>query len=46
MSGQFDKIKNYYDCGLWSLARVKNMVIKNIITEEEYTLITGEEYQK
>ena len=40
-----EKIKSYYDSGLWSINRVKNMVIKGIITEEEYKEITGEDYQ-
>ena len=44
MSKQYEKIKSYYDTGLWNKTRVKNMVIKNIITAEEYKLITNEEY--
>ena len=40
-----EKIKSYYDSGLWSINRVKNMVIKGIITEEEYKEITEEDYQ-
>ena len=46
MSKQFDKIKSYYDTGLWNEARVKNMVEKNIITKEEYKTIVGETYKK
>ena len=42
----FNKIKTYYDTGLWNEARVKNMVIKGIITEEEYKEITGNDYTK
>lgn len=45
MSKMFNKIKNYYDEGLWNETRVRNMVIKNIITEEEYKLITGKDYE-
>ena len=41
----YEKIKSYYDSGLWSINRVKNMVIKGIITEEEYKEITEEDYQ-
>ena len=44
MSKQFDKIKTYYDSGLWNKVRVRNMVEKNIITKEEYELITKEVY--
>lgn len=45
MNSQYEKIKTYYDTGLWNKTRVKNMVIKNIITEEEYEAITKEKYQ-
>lgn len=44
MSKMFNKIKQYYDTGLWSETRVKNMVAKGIITKEEYTEIVGNEY--
>lgn len=36
----YDKIKGYYDSGLWSIQRVWNVVGK-AITEEEYQQITG-----
>lgn len=39
----FEKIKYYYDNGLWNLQRVWNVVGK-AITEEEYKEITGLEY--
>ena len=42
MSKMYEKIKEYYNAGLWSEERVRNMVIKGIITEEEYYEITGE----
>lgn len=45
MSKMFEKIKDYYDLGLWNKERVKNMVIKNVITEEEYEEIVGESYE-
>ena len=44
MSKMYDKIKSYYDAGLWSEERVRNMVVKCIITEDEYLSIVGEEY--
>ena len=44
MSNNFNKIKSYYNSGLWSEARVRNMVIKGIITEEEYKDIIGKIY--
>ena len=46
MSKMYDKIKSYYDSGLWSEVRVRNMVIKGIITEEEYKSIIDKEYKK
>ena len=36
----FEKIKHYYDAGLWSIDRVWNVVGK-AITQEEYQEITG-----
>lgn len=39
----FEKIKLYYDRGLWSKERVYNVVGK-VITAEEYEEITGEPY--
>ena len=42
MSKMYEKIKEYYNAGLWSEERVRNMVIKGIITEEEFYDITGE----
>lgn len=44
MSKMYGKIKAYYDNGLWSKARVYNMVGKGVITEDEYREITGEVY--
>ena len=46
MNKMYDKIKSYYDSGLWSEVRVRNMVIKDIITEEEYKAIIGKEYKE
>ena len=45
MSAKFEKVKNYYDNGLWSKTKVKNAVVHNWITAEEYELITGEPYK-
>ena len=46
MNKMYDKIKSYYDSGLWSEVRVRNMVVKEIITEEEYASIVGKKYEK
>ena len=39
----YDKIKYYYDTGLWSIDRVWNVVGKEL-TEAEYKAITGLDY--
>ena len=46
MSKMYEKVKKYYDIGLWSEERVRNMVIRGIITEEEYKDIIGKEYEE
>lgn len=46
MSRMYEKVKTYYNTGLWSEERVRNMVIKGIITEEEFYEITGEFYNE
>ena len=46
MSKMYEKIKKYYDTGLWSEERVRNMVIKGVITEEEYKDIIDKEYEE
>lgn len=43
MSKNYDKVKGYYDRGLWSAARVASAVGK-WITAEEYQTITGLEF--
>ena len=40
----FATIKKNYDRGLWSAAMVRTAVLKGVITEEQYTEITGEAY--
>lgn len=42
-SKNFEKVKNYYDNGLWSKERVRAAVGK-WITAAEYEEITGEPY--
>lgn len=46
MSKKFEKVKGYYDKGLWSKRQVHDAVVKGWITPEEYTLITGEPYEE
>ncbi len=45
MSPKFNKVKYYYDSGLWNKKMVKNAVVKGWITAEEYQLITGDPYE-
>lgn len=40
----FEKIKNYYDKGLWSMALVRMAVRKGYISAEQFTTITNETY--
>lgn len=42
-SKNFEKVKNYYERGLWSKARV-HAVVGKWITAAEYKEITGEPY--
>ena len=46
MSKMYKKIKSYYDSGLWNETRVRNMVIKDIITAEEFETIVGKKYKE
>ena len=39
-----NKIKKYYDAGLWTIDMVRNAVIKSKITRKEFEEITGEIY--
>ncbi len=43
MSKNYNKVKKYYDSGLWSLAMTRNAVGR-WITAEEFTAITGKDY--
>ena len=46
-SKNFEKVKFYYDTGLWNKARVHAVVGKKTgITAEEYEEITGEPYEE
>lgn len=45
MSSKFNKVKGYYDNGLWNKTMVRNAVVKGWITAEEYQEITSEVYE-
>ena len=44
MSKKYEMVKDFYDRHLWNLTRVKNAVIKEWITPEEFKMITGFDY--
>ena len=41
----YERVKYYFEAGLWSAPMVKMAVKKGVITKEEYTEITGKEYK-
>lgn len=40
----YERIKYYYEAGLWNKPMVKMAVRKGVITTEQYAEITGESY--
>ena len=46
MNSKFEKVKSYYERGLWDISRVRNAVVKDWITAEEFFMITGEIYEE
>lgn len=46
MTNWFDRIRKYYDAGLWTEKMVGNAVVKGKITTEQYKEITGDGYNK
>jgi len=40
----YDLIKSYYDRGLWSITRVRNAVVKEVVTAVQFLAITGQTY--
>lgn len=40
----YNRVKYYYEAGLWSKSMVRMAVRKGIITKEQYSEITGEAY--
>lgn len=39
-----ERVKHYYDSGLWSKVKVGNAVLKGWINADDYREITGEAY--
>ena len=44
MSEKFEKVKKYYDSGLWNVKMVRNAVGNKWITVEEFEMMTGMKY--
>ncbi len=42
----FDKIKRYYETGVWNEQRLRNAVEKGVITPEQFKAITGDDYTR
>lgn len=40
----YERVKYYYNAGLWSLPMVKMAVRKGVITKAQFKEITGEDY--
>ena len=40
----YEKIKKYYESGVWNERRVRDAVVKGVITAEQFTEITGKAY--
>lgn len=41
---RFEKVKKYFDNGLWNVNRVADAVLKGWIDTEQFVMITGEKY--
>lgn len=41
---KYDKVKYYYENGLWNIDMVRNAVVKGWITETEFEEITSIKY--
>lgn len=40
----FERIKYYYEAGLWNIQMVKMAVKKGVITKTQFTEITNQQY--
>ncbi len=40
----YEKIKRWFELGVWSESRVRDAVLKGKITAEQFTKITGKAY--
>ncbi len=46
MSRKFETVRHYFDCGFWSVSRLKKAVEAGWITAEEFALIAGTEFDE
>lgn len=44
-SKNYEKVKKYFDMKMWDITRVRNAVVKEWITEEEFEEIIGSAYK-
>lgn len=44
MSSKYEQVKKFYTLGMWNFEQVKNAVVKNWITPDEFKQITGETF--
>jgi len=44
MSEKFEKVKKFFDLGMWTEQQVRNAVAKGWITAKEFKAITGTKY--
>lgn len=42
----YEKVKRYYNMGVWTKKMVYNAVAKDWINPEDYKELTGEDYEK
>ena len=45
-ASKFDRVKDFYDRGLWRRSRVHDAVVKDWITAAQYEEITGEAFKE
>ena len=44
-SEKFEIVKKYFDMGLWTETKLRNAVVKNWITPDEFKEISGKDYE-
>lgn len=40
-----DKVKRWFNWGIWTKTMVKDAVVKGTLTEDDYLYVTGETYE-